>query len=636
MNKPSVKLSVVIVSYNVRYFLEQCLHSVYDAIKPMEAKYGRGCVEIFVVNNASVDGTSAMVRRKFPEVHLIDNERNEGFPRANNQAIERARGEYILLLNPDTVVEPETFVRTVEFMDRHPDAGALGVKMIDGKGRYWPESKRSFPSPAVAFYKMFGLSRLFPRSRTFGRYHLTYLDPDQVHPVEVLSGAFMLIRKKVLDQIGLLEEEFFMYGDDIDLSWRILKAGYKNYYYPHTKIIHYKGESTRKGRLNYMALFYRAMILFVKKHYSGHQARFMIFLLKAAIIFRAGLAMGKYLLSQIFWPLLDFTLFSAALWGLTQAWSYGQYHTFAYHDEVIRWLVPAYGAIWAFAFAVNRYHHYPYSFSKLARSTLLGTVLMLAFYAILPEEYRYSRAVVLLSPLVIAPLAMASRAAYHWWRHRNRWFFREPLRRILWIGKPEHARLLSEIYRRNRIPHQIIGYLGTAPSGKGYLGRPDQIADAVHIHKANEIVFFQEDISLDKVFEWMTELGHAHISFKIIPTDSRFLIGSDLQIPHGQYLALDVAVTPSSRWAEWAFNAALSFALVAAFPFLWRRLSSPAAFFRNVWKVLRGRAAWTGPSPTAIVPPPQLSLHPSPPTPSLLQRFHHSLRWLWAHAERLG
>ncbi len=634
MKSSRSKLSVIIVSYNVRYFLEQCLHSVYEAIPPMEKRYGTGCVEVFVVNNASVDGTSMMVRQKFPQVRLIDNERNEGFQKANNQAIELSTGEYVLLLNPDTVVEPETFVRTVAFMDANPDAGALGVKMIDGKGRYWPESKRSFPTPSVSFYKMFGLARLFPRSRTFGRYHLTYLDPDQVHSVEVLSGAFMLIRKQVLDQIGLLEEAFFMYGDDIDLSWRIIKAGYKNYYYPHTKIIHYKGESTRKGRLNYMALFYRAMILFVKKHYAGSQARFMIFLLKVAILFRATLSIGKYLISHVAGPIMDLIIFSMGLWGLTQAWSYWQYRTFAYHEEVIQWLIPVYGAIWALALAINGYHRYPHTFSKLFRGTLLAMVLLLILYAVLPEQYRYSRAVVLFSPLVVVPLAILSRAAYHWWRHRNGWFYREPIRRILWIGKPGHAHLLSEIYQRNRIPHQIIGYLGPDSDSSYHLGHPEQIADAVHIHNANEIVFFQEDISMDRVFEWITQLGHANISFKIIPIDSRFLIGSDLQVAHGKYLALNVDIAPSIQWNERIFQVVLSVLLLLAYPFLWHRLQSSTTFFHNLWSVVRGTAVWTGPAPHAILPTPRIAISSSPH--SFFSRLIRSIQWLWTHADRLG
>ncbi|MEM6966645.1 MAG: glycosyltransferase family 2 protein, partial [Bacteroidota bacterium] len=275
-----MKLSIIIVNYNVKYFLEQALLSVRKAIPSITA-------EVFVVDNNSVDESVQMVSEKFPEVHLIQNKSNPGFSTANNQAIRLAKGAYILLLNPDTVVEEDTFEKCVAFMDNHPQAGGLGVKMIDGSGNFLPESKRGFPSPFVAFCKTFGLSSLFPKSKTFNRYHLGFLDKNKTHEVDVLAGAFMLLRKSVLDEIGWLDETFFMYGEDIDLSYRIVKAGYKNYYFADTTIIHYKGESTKKGSLNYVKVFYNAMIIFARKHFVGEKARLFILMLQGAIYFRA-------------------------------------------------------------------------------------------------------------------------------------------------------------------------------------------------------------------------------------------------------------------------------------------------------------------------------------------------------------
>jgi GT2 family glycosyltransferase len=252
-----VKLSVIIVNYNVEYFLEQCLNSVCKALEKTKG-------EVWVVDNNSIDGSCSMVKTKFPQVHLIENKVNTGFSKANNQAIALSKGEYVLLLNPDTVVEEDTFSKTVAFMDAHPEAGGLGVKMIDGKGHFLPESKRGLPTPSVAFYKIFGLSALFPRSRRFSKYHLGYLDKDKTHEIEILSGAFMMMRKSVLDKIGYLDEAFFMYGEDIDMSYRIILAGSKNYYFPETRIIHYKGESTKKSSVNYVFVFYNAMIILQK------------------------------------------------------------------------------------------------------------------------------------------------------------------------------------------------------------------------------------------------------------------------------------------------------------------------------------------------------------------------------------
>ncbi|MEM1359023.1 MAG: glycosyltransferase family 2 protein, partial [Bacteroidota bacterium] len=231
-------LSVVIVNYNVRYFLEQALLSVERAVAGLRA-------EVWVVDNNSADGSVEMVRRRFPWVQLIANKGNPGFSVANNQAIRRSKGKYVLLLNPDTVVEEDTFRKCFDYMETHPLVGGLGVRMIDGTGRFLPESKRGLPTPWVAFTKAFGLARLFPRSRRFNHYHLGYLPAEETNTVEVLAGAYMWMRREALDEVGLLDEAFFMYGEDIDLSYRILKGGYENHYFPETTIIHYKGESTK-------------------------------------------------------------------------------------------------------------------------------------------------------------------------------------------------------------------------------------------------------------------------------------------------------------------------------------------------------------------------------------------------------
>lgn len=286
------RISIIIVNYNVERFLEQCLYSVQRAISGIHA-------EIFVVDNDSADNSCNMVRQKFPTVAIIENKENVGFSKANNQAIKLAQGEYILLLNPDTIIEDDSLSKALAFMDEHSDAGGLGVKMLDGYGKFLPESKRGLPTPAVAFYKVTGLSSLFPFSRRLGRYHLRYLDPDSIHAVDVLSGAFMLLRRSVLDVVGLLDEEYFMYGEDIDLSYRITQAGFKNYYFPLTTIIHYKGESTKKGSLNYVLLFYNAMYIFAHKHYRKSHTPLFCVLIKFAIYFMAAVSIFKRTLVKI-------------------------------------------------------------------------------------------------------------------------------------------------------------------------------------------------------------------------------------------------------------------------------------------------------------------------------------------------
>ena len=276
-----ITLSIVIVNYNVCGFLEQCLLSLADAVKEIPH-------EIFVVDNASTDGSDTYIPRRFPQVKYIYNAENVGFARANNQAMALSSGRYVLLLNPDTVVGESVLSEACRFLDDHPAAGALGVKMLDGDGRFLPESKRGFPSPWVSFCKIFGLAKIFPRSPRFGRYHLRYLDENEINRVDVLSGAFMLLRRSTLDRCGLLDEQFFMYGEDIDLSYRMTLTGRHNYYLP-LRIIHYKGESTKTESLRYVRIFYQAMLIFLRKHYP-HYKFFAQFSIRLAIYLRASAA----------------------------------------------------------------------------------------------------------------------------------------------------------------------------------------------------------------------------------------------------------------------------------------------------------------------------------------------------------
>lgn len=277
-----MKLSVVIVNYNVKHFLEQCLCSVCKAARNVQS------AEIIVVDNASSDGSVKYISERFPDITIIASEKNLGFARANNLAIKKSKGEYVLLLNPDTIVTENTFAHFVDFMDKHPEAGACGAYMLHTDGTFALESRRGLPTPFVAFCKMSGLTSLYPKSRLFGRYYMCYLNELEVNPIEIVSGAYMFIRREALDKAGLLDEDFFMYGEDIDLSYRILKAGYQNYFLP-TPILHYKGESTKKSSYRYTHTFYQAMQLFFKKHYS-HYSLLVSFPIKLAIWGRALLA----------------------------------------------------------------------------------------------------------------------------------------------------------------------------------------------------------------------------------------------------------------------------------------------------------------------------------------------------------
>ena len=284
----ALKLSVIIVNYNVKYYLDQCIRSVLRAFEVMkkasssDSSVNEEVAEIIVVDNHSADGSVDYLEKRYPQmlypmVRFVRSAHNLGFARANNIAIRQSRGEYVLLLNPDTIVGEDTLKASVDFMDAHEDAGAVGVRMLGAQGRRAMESRRGLPTPMVSFFKMLGFCNRWPHHRLFGKYYMGYLPWDEPSQIEVVSGAYCMLRRKALDEVGLLDEDFFMYGEDIDLSYRVLKGGYHNYYLP-VDILHYKGESTQKSSFRYVHVFYEAMLIFFRKHYSG-----MTFLLSLPI-----------------------------------------------------------------------------------------------------------------------------------------------------------------------------------------------------------------------------------------------------------------------------------------------------------------------------------------------------------------
>lgn len=284
-----MKLSVIIVNYNVKHYLYQCLSSVKVATSNLDA-------DIWVVDNNSSDGSMDFLKPLFPEVHFIENKNNVGFSVANNQAIRQSQGDYVLLLNPDTIATTSAIVESVKWLDEHDDAGCVGVALYNSCGQFAPESRRGVPTPLVSFCKMSGLAKVFPKNRIIGRYYMQYLDREKPAQIEILSGAYMMLRRKALDEIGLLDETFFMYGEDIDLSYRLLNGGWKNYYLPYP-IIHYKGESEHPSTFRYVNVFHKAMIVFYDKHFSG---KYFLsgFLIRLAVYLKAFATLVMYFVSK--------------------------------------------------------------------------------------------------------------------------------------------------------------------------------------------------------------------------------------------------------------------------------------------------------------------------------------------------
>lgn len=376
-----MKLSVIIVSYNVRNFLESCLYSVEKAASEID-------MEVIVVDNNSPDSSVAMVSEKFPSVKLLRNKENHGFSKANNQARELATGEYILFLNPDTLVEENTFRVCIDFMDSHPGAGAMGVKMTDADGKFLPESKRAVPTPMVAFYKISGLTALFPRSESIGRYYLGHLDKNLPHQIEVLTGAFFFARKKVLDETGWFDEAFFMYGEDIDLSCRIIQKNYTIHYHPGTSIIHYKGESTRKASINYVLVFYKAMAIYARKHFNSPGTFLLIYLLFIAIYFRALLSIAKRIINRLLPPVSDAAIIYLGLLIIPSTWEQ-QISTTGngYPPENQAVIIPALIVLWIVSIYISGGYNKPFRIEKSLLGLFYGVMAVLIIYGMLSDQW---------------------------------------------------------------------------------------------------------------------------------------------------------------------------------------------------------------------------------------------------------
>ena len=594
-------LSVVIVNYNVRYFLEQCLHAVQRAIERMkDAGYE---AEVFVVDNNSVDGSVGMLRRKFTGITLIENRENAGFSKANNQAIARSSGRYVLLLNPDTVVEEDTFLLCIDFMESHPDAGALGVKMIDGKGAFLPESKRSLPTPEVSFYKMFGLSSLFPRSRRFGKYNLGYLDPDSTHIVDVLAGAFMFIRSATLEKTGYLDESFFMYGEDIDLSYRISRAGYLNYYFPGTTIIHYKGESTRKGSLNYVKMFYQAMIIFAAKHFSSRKARKFNFLINLAIYFRAALSLAKRFTGRIYRPLLDGIIIYLGYFFVLPFWEQVRFHTVDYYpSDFIRLMVPVYILIWLVSLYYSGAYDRPMRLFSFLRRHILGTLAILVLYALLPLEWRYSRALIFLGSLWAIMGTLGFRLILHLAGVADYQIDLNRQKRVAIVGMEEEANRVSRLLQEAQARPEIVGKVSPSPVGPheelppDYMGHIEQIDEIAAINRLDEIVFCSKDLGSGRIISIMTRLIGSSVDFKIAPPESLSIIGSNSIDTSGDLYTIHVNSIgkESNRRLKRLFDVISSLLLLSSFPLWFLFVKGHFNSVGNTLWVLLGFRTWVG------------------------------------------
>ncbi len=528
-------LSIIIVNYNVKYFLEQCLKSVELSSKKIKN-------EVFIVDNNSEDGSPRMVKTKFPQYNLIENKKNLGFSKANNQAIKKAKGKYILLLNPDTILEEDTLKKCIEFMEKTKKIGSLGVKMIDGNGSFLPESKRSFPNPMVAFYKIFGLSNLFPKSKIFGKYHLSFLDKNKIHEVDVLSGAFFLTKKSVLNKIGLLDEKFFMYGEDIDISYRIKLAGYKNYYFPKTKIIHYKGESTKKASMNYVFLFYKAMSIFYNKHFKGNYTFIFHFLIHIAIYIRAGISLIKRFLKDTIFTLIDILIIYLGMNFLKNIWEKFSINIIGEQkilpNEFMKITVPICVIIWVFFIYKNKGYENHVKIKNIFQSTALASILILMIYGLLPEELRSSRILILLSSFWTIISLTVYRKILAFFGFSN---FKTKIKKIAIIGDKDQFQKVKNLINKTIKESVTIKHINCIKikSQTDLEKLNENIIKSINIDSINEVVFCSKNISFNHILNKMSFLNKYHLKIKIAPETGGFIIGSDSKNKQGELYTIN-------------------------------------------------------------------------------------------------
>ena len=580
-------LSVIIVNYNVRYFLEQCLFSVREAMRGLDG-------EVIVVDNASQDGSREYLEARFPEVSFIWNTENLGFGKANNLAMKKSRGAHILFLNPDTLVAEDCFTLCLRFMEQHPEAGALGVRMIDGSGSFLKESKRAYPSLITSFFKLSGLARIFPKSPVFARYHLGHLDPGQDHDVDVLAGAFMWVRREALEKTGGFDERFFMYGEDVDLSYRIQQAGYRNYYYSGTTIIHFKGESTKKGTLNYVRMFYKAMDVFVHKHYTSVTAFFFRFFITLAIWARAGIAALAGFLRKLGLPIVDAINILLAFIAAKFLWNAVFKPEVVYDGGLLSIAFPAFTVVFIMAAYYAGLYDKVHKRRRTLHAALIATIALLVTYSLLSEQYRFSRGILLLGSAFAFVLLSLSRGLMR----RLDIIEAEEVEKLgtVVVGSPgEYEKAIGLMHAADK-EHRVLGRISTGDEATPQLTVVGNLPHFLQAVPIRELIFCQGSLRFADIIRQCGNLPKG-LRMRIMSSGSLSIIGSDSSEQSGEAVAGGAAYAicdPSSKRMKRLLDVLVSVFALVGFPLHILFVKQPLGLLGNAFRVLGGNRTWIG------------------------------------------
>ncbi len=596
-------LSIIIVNYNVKEFLQNLIHSIHKAAQNLQ-------YEIIVVDNASSDGSVEFISEKFPNVQLISNDKNFGFGKANNQGLKIARGKYILLINPDSIVSEDTFSKMISFFESHPSVGLAGCKILNPDGTFEPGCRRSFPGPWTSFCKLTGLSSLFPHSKLFARYNLTYKDENKSYEVDAISGSFMMMKKEVYAKVGGFDEDFFMYGEDLDLCYRIQKAGYEIYYVHETQIIHYKGESTKRSSIDETKFFYQAMHLFVKKHLSS--SILVQLILRIAIGIRKTIAfLGKRKLI-LFAATIDFIFYNLSLliseivYRSITTWS-----GFPQFSFPIVFTIPAISyVIVASLFGV--YKRETLSILKSLAAIFISFFILssLTFFF---KDYAYSRAVVIITYLILFVVLVL-------WRVILKLGFKVGIKREAYLNKKtlivginETAVKIADTLKFKQIDyHTIVGLISLTSKeiGSRYgewevIGSIENIIKVIRERKIDEVIFLPQELSYSQMMSVVSTCQNENTEFKIIGNNLDFLIGkaSVSVLDDIPLIAISYNITnPMMKIFKTLFDYVLaSFILFLIYPFIYLIAKAGSGnsdlkkFILNVPSIFSGRVSFVGP-----------------------------------------
>jgi len=551
--------------------------------------------EIFVVDNNSSDGSNGFFRDRFPYVKFIWNKENLGFSKANNIAVKQASGKYILFLNPDTLVPEDCFEKCISFFELHPEAGALGIIMLDGSGRFLKESKRSFPSPLTSFYKLAGLAKLFPHSKTFSKYHLGNLDKNQNHEVDVLAGAFMMVPKKIIDTVGSFDEDFFMYGEDIDLSYRIREAGYKNLYFAESSIVHFKGESTKRGGLNYVRLFYKAMSIFARKHY-GSRAAFFNILIQAGIFISAFLSAIKRFIKWIGMPVIDGATILMSFWMVKILWNLYIKKEVNYSPNMLLIAFPVFTFIFLVASYYSGLYDNGFKQKRLNHSTFVAFVLLLSLYALLPEGLRFSRGILVFGSLLAFILMTIVRWLLVKWKVLEKDEKSEENKQTFIAGTEKEFIEVNIIMQNAGMEERVLGRIEVNGSDTNATGSVDNIKQLLQPYSIKEIIFCEGELSFKKIIDTVATIPK-NVRIKFHSSGTLGIIGSNNKTTSGKYISTYKKINlahPISKRNKNLIDVIIGLCFILTLPAHFLFQKKPLKFFKNVFDILFLKKTWVG------------------------------------------